>query len=231
MKNKLPIFIDKIFILYSLFALIYSGYLFFRLEVKLTIIPYVIESVLYLILRVLYQKSIKKIIVRYTQINTALILTHTLLSIFTNRFILEEYFSLFNGLIIISTIYATYIVLINGEKTLKISLGIYIFCLLLFILTFRSVFEEYSKINWINTCSHADKTQSKQERINNTDYCECVYNRFLKRYEKVDNFPSQTSYSREDKIDIFNCTVDFLIPDSINKDSLKKNIENYIDED
>lgn len=55
-----------------------------------------------------------------------------------------------------------------------------------------------------------------------------MYEKLEKRYKEPKYFPAYVNYTRDDKIDEFNCTIDFLVPDSLNKDSLRKNISDYI---
>ena len=58
-------------------------------------------------------------------------------------------------------------------------------------------------------------------------YSECVYDKFIIRYKAIENFP-KGYYNENDNIDMMNCFIDIL-PDSINKDSLRLRIKgNFI---
>ena len=49
------------------------------------------------------------------------------------------------------------------------------------------------------------------------NFSDCVYNYFKKTYKDVRKFPKQADYSHQDKVEIYKCTVNNLVSDSLER--------------
>jgi hypothetical protein len=62
------------------------------------------------------------------------------------------------------------------------------------------------------------------------NYIDCTYNYFIKTYKRIDNIPRRENYTYSDKSAILNCTINYLVIDSVMKASFINNFDKIVNE-
>lgn len=217
-------FFDFFFLLISSLVLCLSLiYLVYKAE-KISVIPYILSGLSYLILKIFLGKTIKRLLNYFFVIFLFITIIHFLLVATTIHFILFRYLSLFNSLIFISILVVT----LYNNTTINLYLIASLFFLLMiaYSLSYNFIFTAYSKWHWVEICikksEKVRRTEISKENIES--YCNCLYERFDSRYGKIDRFPREETLNSKDKEDIFNCTLNCLLPDTVDKDLIRKKV-------
>jgi hypothetical protein len=105
---------------------------------------------------------------------------------------------------------------------------VYFIFLILLGVSYNYIFEKYSKRAWMGICTRGVKDINQYRDLNG--FCSCMYEKFKKRYHYIENFPSPEIYKKVDRLDIMNCTIEYLVKDTVNKDSIKLNMLKKIEE-
>lgn len=116
------------------------------------------------------------------------------------------------------------------KNNTKKSSIIFIILLIIFSTGYNSFNKYYQKPKeWIdetyNECKRSNPNVSDE---NIKAIVEHSYSYLYEKYGDVDNFPSAKNYTREDKYNLLNFTIDYAVPDSL-KDSSRKNIDVLIE--
>ncbi len=221
-KDRYLIFFDFFFLLISSLVLCLSLiYLVYKVE-KISAIPYIVSSLSYLVLKVFLGKTTKRLLNYFFVIFLLINIIQFLLVATTSHFILFRYLSLFNGLIFISILFVS---LYNNTAINPFLITSLFFLLLIaYSLSYNLFFTAYSKWHWVEVCikkaEKGNRTEISKENIKS--YCNCLYERFDTRYGKIDRFPKEETLNSKDKEDILNCTLNYLLPDTVDKDLIRK---------
>jgi len=71
---------------------------------------------------------------------------------------------------------------------------------------------------WMKATRNSIKARELNVPMENIEeYSKCLYDKFLKSYGKMENFPRRSNYTQRDKEDVFNCSIQFIILDSLKK--------------
>ncbi|NPV51855.1 MAG: hypothetical protein HPY60_11780 [Candidatus Methanofastidiosum sp.] len=89
----------------------------------------------------------------------------------------------------------------------------------------------YRPFKWVKDCSIGFHLTNNEEVSNEKvmDFCRCRYEIFLKKYQEINKFPNECSYTKQDIYDMYYCMINELLDDSVRNYHLEK-IEIYVDE-
>ena len=188
---------------------------------------YFLFSLPYLVLRRIFRITYTKLFLTYSGLSILLIAIQIAISLLTAKIVLVEYLSLFQLAGVIVSVYGY---LISRGIGLNVA-GFVIFGMLFlaYPVVYLSVYNIYARNYWINAVVIAAHSSTNKEKQKVESYGRCVYEKFLLRYKRVSHFPVKKNYTMEDKIDIYNCSLDYLVPDNVNKDSIRRNILKYVE--
>jgi hypothetical protein len=61
------------------------------------------------------------------------------------------------------------------------------------------------------------------------EFCNCTYEKLLSKYKNNKDIPNEAGFTTDDKYDVYNCLIDYLIEDSL-RNEYRKNIDIVIDQ-
>ncbi len=227
MQDKYSIFVERVLFFFTL-LFVAIALLFLVMDgITLSSLIYFLYSLPYLVLRKIFQLDYTKLFLTYSGLSVLFIVVQITISLHTTKIVLVEYLSLFQ---IAGILVGVYGYLISRGIGLNVA-GFVVFGMLFlaYPVVYLSAYNIYAKDYWINAVVIAAHPSTNKEKQKVESYGRCVYEKFMVRYKRVSHFPVKKNYTIKDKIDIYNCSIDYLVPDNVNKDSVRKNIFKYIE--